>query len=268
MGHEYTLSNEQHSSRNAGATLAEMINLFRRWFGGPRRGDGWAAASDWAEASGHRFARSRDGSGFVIEAGEAATAWRLEWGSTQRHYFNGPELRLRADVGATGELHMLVIGRELMVRLEQLMFEESIDGTETRMDDDLPEEMRWLVLYPKLPRAELGVLRERFGALANFPRAALSWLDAALIQELDATSSWLSPTPALLLVLQRGRLTLRCALAQPDVPALQAAQGLFGAALTAARRVGVELSQGTIGGDRPSTWGPPSAMPPIEAPPR
>ena len=245
-----------------------MVNPFRRWFGGSRDGEAWAAAADWAEAGGHRFARSRDGSGFIIEAGEAATAWRLEWGAAQRHYFDGPELRLRADVGATGDLQMLVIGRELMVRLEQQMFEESTDGTETRMDEDLPEEMRWLVLYSKLPRAELGVLRERFGALANLPRAALSWLDPALVQQLDGTTAWLSPSPALLLVLQRGRLTLRCALAQPEVPALKAARVLFDAALTAARRVGAEITQGSIGGDRPSTWGPPSAMPPIEAPPR
>lgn len=245
-----------------------MLNPFRRWFGGSGDGNGWAAAAAWAVADGHRFARSRDGSGFVIEGGKADAAWRLEWGTAQRHYFSAPELRLRAEVGATGDLQMLIITRELMVRLEQQVFEDSTDGNQTRMDDDLPEEMRWLVLYPKLPRAELGILRERFGALSNFPRAALSWLDAPLVQQLDETAAWLAPTPTLLLVVQRGRLALRCALPQPELPALQAALGLFGAALTAARRVGVELAQGSIGGDRPSTWGPPSAMPAADGPPR
>ncbi|HEY6087327.1 MAG TPA: hypothetical protein VIV84_06280 [Burkholderiaceae bacterium] len=267
VAHEYTSVIEQHSLRHAGATLAAMVNPFRRWFGRSRDAQVWAAAAEWAEAGGHRFARSRDGSGFIVEAGEAASAWRLEWGSAQRHYFDGPELRLRADVGATGDLQMLVIGRELMVRLEQQVFEESTDGTETRMDDDLPEEMRWLVLYSKLPRAELGVLRERFGALANLPGAALSWLDPALTQQLDATTTWLSSAPALLLVLQRGRLTLRCALAQPEVSALKSARALFDAALSASRRVGAEIAQGSAGGDRPSNWGPRSAMP-IEVPPR
>jgi hypothetical protein len=241
-----------------------MINPFRRWFGDARDGERWAAAADWAEANGHRFARSRDGSGFVIEPGQAALGWRLEWGGSQRRYFSGNELRVRADVGATGELQMLVITRELMVQLEQQVFEESIDGTETRMDDDLPEEMRWLVLYSKVPRAELGVLRERFGALSNFPRAALSWLDEALVQQLDASSVWLGEPQALVLAMQRGRLTLRSPLAEPSVPAIQGALALFDAALTAARRVGEEVTRGGIGGDRPSTWGPPSAMPPAD----
>ncbi|MES2960348.1 MAG: hypothetical protein V4792_19330 [Pseudomonadota bacterium] len=252
----------------AGAIPATMVNPFRRWFGGSRGGDGWAAAADWAEAAGHRYARSRDGSGFVIEAGSAPDAWRLEWGAAQRHYFNASELRLRGEVGAIGDLQMLVITRALMVRLEQQVFEESTDGTETRMDDDTPEEMRWLVLYPKVPRAELGVLREGFGALSNFPRAAVSWLDAPLTQALDDSAAWLGSDPTLLLVVQRGRLTLRCALAQPESAALQSALGLFSAALVAARRVGAEVNQGSIRGDRPSTWGPPSAMPPAEAPPR
>jgi hypothetical protein len=174
-----------------------MINPFRRWFSGSREGDRWIAAADWAEAKGHRFARSRDGSGFVIEPGKASLGWRLEWGAPQRHYFSGPELRVRAEVGATGELQMLVITRDLMALLEQQVFEESTDGTETRMDDDLPEEMRWLVLYTKVPRSELGVLRERFGALSNFPRAALSWLDAPLTQQLETSSVWLAADQAL-----------------------------------------------------------------------
>lgn len=245
-----------------------MINPFRRWFGGSRGGDGWPTVAEWARRSGHRFARSNDGSGFVIEGGPADAAWRLEWGAPQRHYFSGPELRLRADVGRTGELQMLVIARALMLALEQQVFEESIDGTETRMDDSLPEEMRWLVLYPKLPRAELGALRERFGALSNMPRAAHAWLDAPLSKQLEGAAAWLPEPLPLLMVVQRGRLTLRCALREPEIPALRGALGLFSTALVAARRVSDEIAQGSIGGERPSSWGPPSAMPPADAPPR
>ena len=244
-----------------------MINPFRRWFGGSRDSERWAAAADWAEAKGHRFARSRDGSGFVIEPAQASLGWRLEWGASQRRYFSGHELRVRAEVGTTGDLQMLVITRALMVQLEQQVFEESTTGTETRMDDDSPEEMRWLVLYAKVPRAELGVLRERFGALSNFPRAALSWLDGALAQQLEKSSAWLGADQALVLTMHRGRLTLRCPLAQPELAPIQGAVELFDVALAAARRVGEEVAQGSIGGDRPSTWGPPSAMPPADAPP-
>ncbi|MDP1693549.1 MAG: hypothetical protein Q8L49_16650 [Burkholderiaceae bacterium] len=243
-----------------------MVNPFRHWFGGSREGERWSTLAAWAAASGHRFARSRDGDGFVIAPTHAVIGWRLEWGPSQRHYFSGSELRLRAAIGATGDLQMLVITRELMALLEQQVFEESTDGTETRMDDDLPEEMRWLVLYPKLPRAELGVLRERFGALSNFPRAALSWLNGPLARQLDMSSVWRPADQALVLVVQRGRLTLRCPVPQPELPALQGALGLFGVALNAARRVGTEVVQGRIGGARPGTGGLPSAMPPAEEP--
>ncbi len=242
-----------------------MHKLFSRWFGGSRGEDPWAAVQAWADGAHHRFARSRDGSGFVIEPVQAVVAWRLEWGAPQRHYFSGPELRLRAEVGPPADLQLLVMSRTLMTLLEQQVFEEVTESNQTRMDDDTPEEMRWLVLYPKLPRTEIGKLRERFGALSNLPRAALLWLDGPLSKQLDASSSWLDEEQALVLVVQRGRLTLRCALPQPDLPSLQGALGLFGVALAAARRVGAEVASGAVGGDRASRWGPASAMPPTDA---
>lgn len=238
-----------------------MFNPFRRWFGASREGGDWTPVADWAARNGHRFANSRDADGFIVEANKAGTPWRLEWGPPQRHYFSGPELRLRAEVGATGDLQMLVMTRALMSLLEQQVYEESTDGMQTRMDDDLPEEMRWLVLYPKVPRDELGALHERFGALSNFPRAALSWLDKTLAEELDRAASWLGEEQPMALVVQRGRLTLRCAMAQPALPAVQGALGLFAVALAAARRVGAELNAGRFSAERPSGWGPPRAMP-------
>jgi hypothetical protein len=136
------------------------------------------------------------------------------------------------------------------------------------VDDSLPEEMRWLVLYPKLPRSELGALLPLFGALSNLPRAAQSWLDGPLSKQLEAAPSWLPEPLPLLIVVQRGRMTLRCAMPEPEVTALRGALGLFGVALVAARRVGNEMAQRGIGGGRPSTWGSPSAMPPVDTPPR
>ena len=238
-----------------------MQNLFMRWFGGPRDAADWGAVADWANAAGHRFTRSRDGSGFIVQPAQAAAGWRVEWGPPQRHYFSSPELRLRGEVGPTGDLQMLIMTRALMTQLEQQVFEEFTESNLTRMDDQTPEEMRWLVLYPKVPRAELGVLRERFGALSNVPRAALHWVGPPLSQQLDASSAWLAVDQPLALVVQRGRLTLRCAQAQPELAALQGALGLFGVAQVAARRVGEELARGEIGNDRPSTWGAPSRMP-------
>lgn len=245
-----------------------MINPFRRWFGGAHDDAQWRAALDWAKTHGHRFARSRDGSGFVIEPARVDAGWRLEWGEAQRHYMGGPELRLRADLGNGGELKMLVITRALMGQLEQEVFEDVTDGTQTRMDDNTPEEMRWLVLFPKVPRAVLGVLRERFAALSNLPRAAPLWLEGPLSQQLEASSAWLAEDQALVMTVQRGRISQRCAMAQPQLPALQSALALFEVARTAAQRVGEQVASGAVDGGRPTVWGPPSAMPEVDPPVR
>ena len=241
-----------------------MDNPFKRWFARSRNGAGWPAASEWASRTGHRFARSRDGSGFVIEPAAApnrASFGRLEWGAAQRHYIEGPELRLRADVGCGGNLQMLVLTRALMVALEQAVFEEYTESNQTRMDDKTPEEMRWLVLYPKLPRSVLGPLAERFGALSSLPRAAAVWLEGPLAARLAEVTSWLPEASPLVITVQRERLSLRCALAEPEVAALQGATALFEAALAAARRVSGEVAEGHVGSERPSTWGAPSVMP-------
>ena len=244
-----------------------MVNLLRRWFGASR-GDGQPDVADWARRAGHRYARSREGSGFVVEPASGALPWRLEWGAAQRQYIDGPELRLRAELGVATDLQMLVMTRPLMVRLEQQVFEDFTQGNQTRMGDDTPEEMRWLVLYPKVPRAELGLLRERFAALSNLPRAAPMWLDGPLAQQLEASSTWLAEGQPLLLVVHRGRLTLRMQQPQPTLAVLQAALGLYGVALTGARRVAQEVARGAVGSERPSTWGAPSALPPADTPPR
>jgi hypothetical protein len=242
-----------------------MRNFLRRWFGASDD-DGQVAVARWADAAGHRFGRNRDGNGFFVEPARGQAGWRLEWGPPQRHYIDGNELRLRADIGAGSGLRMLVATRPLMTLLEQQVYEEFTEGKQTRMDDDTPEEMRWLVLYPKVPRAELGALRERFGALSNLPRAAVLWLDGPLGKQLEASASWLPEDLAMVLLVQRGRLTLRCQQPQISLSVLQAALGLFGVARAAARRVANEVNQGAVGSERPSTWGAPSAMPGAEAP--
>ena len=180
---------------------------------------------------------------------------------------SGPELRLRAEVGPTGELQMLVMTRAA----DDAARATGVRRIHRRHADahgrrHCPRRCAGWCCTPKVPRSELGLLRERFGALSNFPRAALSWLDRPLVDRLDTSPAWLPAEQALVLVVQRGRLTLRCGLPQPALPALQGALGLLDAALAAARRVGDELAQGRFGDERPSTWGPPSAMPPAEEP--
>lgn len=239
-----------------------VSGLFSHWFSGVHDTtlEATKAVRPWAEAQGWRFAASRGAEGFVVEPAKDA-AWRAEWGPSQREYIGGNELRVRAEIGATRDLQMLVTTRALAQRLEQEVFEQYTEGNQTRMDDATPEEMRWLVLYAKAPKPALGKLHDRFVVLANRPAAVPLWLEGTLARQLEASSEWLDASTPMALVVQRGRFVLRLALAVPSVDVIQSAIGLASVAASAARRVGAEVARGTIGSQRPSSWGVPSAMP-------
>jgi hypothetical protein len=106
-------------------------------------------------------------------------------------------------------------------------------------------------------------LREHYIVLANRPAAAPLWLEGALAAQLMAAVQWRGEREPLALVVQRGRFVLRAGgVAELTPQRLQAAIGLAGVAAAAARRVAAEVMRGTVGSQRPSGWGQPSAMPP------
>jgi hypothetical protein len=238
-----------------------MKDLLRRWLGAPEAasdGEAGRAIAAWARGRGWRFAGARGGAGFVVEN----DTLRVEWGTPQRDYIAPAELRVRADLGDCGDLQMLLASRALMKTLEAEVFEQATEGNRTRMDDRTPEEMRWVVLYPKLPRAELGALAEHVSALANRRRAAALWLDEALVATLGKALARLGPQEPLVMVVQRGRFVLRRALAQPTVPALEEAIALAAVAVSSARAVCAEVATGALDSVQASAWGASSAMPP------
>ena len=238
-----------------------MSALFKRWLTSDQEAaaSGWPEARRWADGAGHRFAVGRGGEGFVVESQTAGATFRIEWGPSQRNYIEGQELRVRADVGPATDVQMLVATRQLMERLEHDVFEQYTEGTETRIDDQTPEEMRWVVLYPQVPGKVLGALRDRFGLLSNRPRASTLWLEEGLAGPLAKSMAWHDPAVPMVLVVQRGRFVLRLPLAEPRVAVLDGALFLGLAAAAAARRVAEEVSRGAVNSTRPSTWG---AMPP------
>ena len=218
-----------------------MFQTLKRWMSGGADRPGWAAVASWADSAGHAFKRSRDGSGFVIESGVPAQGWRLEWGPSQRAYISGNELRLRGDLKGGPDLQMMIVSRQLMESLEKQVFEQFTEGLQTRIDTETPEEMRWLVLYPKAPQIDSKLLKEAFGAVGNTTSAIEQWLVGPLSSRLvEARGSWLAAADPLLLIALRGRLTLRTAMAEPDATRLRALVGLFETALREGRRA-VEL---------------------------
>lgn len=188
-----------------------MLDAFKRWFGGapkPSRPD-WSGVQSWAKAAGHVFKRARDDEGFVIDGKAGERPWRLEAGPPQRDYIDGPELRLRCDLRLPADLQMLVMSRTLMNGLERETFEQFTDSLQTYADDTAPEEARWLAMFPKLNAAALGDLASRFGAAALVPQSVQAWLDGALGTRLHAVGAALPPEQPIVLMTNRGRVTLR-----------------------------------------------------------
>jgi hypothetical protein len=190
----------------------------------------------WAAAKGWRFAAARGGEGFVIDGADL----RFEWGPPQRDYIDGAELRVRADLGADADLQMLLGSRALLQALEEAVFTQATEDNRTRVDDRTPEEMRWLVLYPKVGRSVLGALADLFGAVASRRGAVQEWLDEPLRRALGD----MPPDAMQVLIVQRGRFVLRRGLRAPTPEAFESALLLAHAAVAGARRVVAEAARG------------------------
>jgi hypothetical protein len=214
----------------------------------------WAELPRWAKAKGWQWRGVSPDEGFLIEptgrepsSVPVSPPWRIEWGTAQRTYFDGFELRLRAELPVPPNLQIAVFDRALHARLEQAVFEEFVGDLHTRIDARTPPEMRWLVMLAKVPSQQVGVLRRAAAAVASDPAWAQQWLggvlSAALMQELagaaDAEAAANAPEAgdtgptaaggarSMVLTLSRGRLTLRTPLPVPDVASLERFKGLF-----------------------------------------
>jgi hypothetical protein len=212
-----------------------MLDAFKQLFNRRPGLPGERALAAWAHSLGHQFKRSRDGDGFIVEAHDGG--WRLEWGPSQRRYFQGQELRLRAPLRCGAGLQLLVLTRGLLDQLEKQIFEQYTNGLQTRIDLATPDEMRWLVLHPKLPAADLHTLRGHFGAVGQPLEALASWVGGALGRALTEHAARDQLRGALLIIVQRERLTLRTALVRPDPQVVAALLQLFDVARRETLRV-------------------------------
>jgi hypothetical protein len=216
-----------------------MLESIKRWAAGTAaQGPDWSAVSAWARERGGVFKRARDNQGFVVDSLLDGRAWRLEWGPPQRNYIEGRELRLRMDLGLAPDLQMLLMSRPLMETLERQTFERYTEQMQTQIDIATPEEMRWLVMLPKVPLGGAKDFRFRFGAVAMATQVASAWIDGPLTERLEATASVLADEPPLVLMTLRGRLYLRLQLIAPDAATISAMVDVFECAATQAARLG------------------------------
>lgn len=228
-----------------------MLQSIKRWFSSGA-GSSLREFEEWAQQRGLDFKRSREGDGFIVESGRGTLAgWRLEWGPSQRPYILGTELRLRAELG--GDLQMLLLSRPLMETMEKAVFESYTIDLQTRADSATPEEMRWLVLFPKLPNNELKGLREGFGAVGSLPKWLGEWVAGIAEPLMQAYQGWLAVAPVAFIV-QRGRLTMRVALGEPTPARLDEALALFEPVRREALRVTQAWLDHGSASTMPSLW--------------
>ncbi len=229
-----------------------MLDSFKRLFASRPEEPDYAEVIEWTQQRGHGFKRARGEAGFVVDGQLEGKPWRLEWGLPQREYIVGHELRLRMELELPSEAQMLLLSRPLMDALERKTFEEFTDNVQTQVGTKTPEEMRWLVMFPKLNLGSFKNLKTRFGAVASTVETGMAWLTGPLAHALDqASKGLLIKDPPFVLMTLRGRAYLRMQLSSPDATDIAAALALFETAVVQALAVG-----GAAASAKARDWGP------------
>jgi hypothetical protein len=209
----------------------------------------------WAEVHGHDCKAVHEAEGCTVEPKQAGAGWRIEWGLPQRDYIVGRELRIIGDAGTPRELVAMVLTRELKDAMERTVFDQYVEDVQTRMDTETPPEMRWLVMYTKVPGTEMGRLRERYAAVGNIKVWMTQWLAGALNDAFAATLDFVEETECMVLTVARGRLTLRTPMPAVDEQRLAMWLSVFEHAQREAKRLGDEWRESEPGhSTQPAAW--------------
>lgn len=191
--------------------------------------------SEWAGTKGFSYTGVNDGKGFALSGKVANKPWKLERGKSTRDYIRGEELRARAELKLNEDVSVLIMNRPLKEALENRAYEMYTDSLQTTADPSLPEEMRWLAMYPEagwdsLPPA----FWKRYSVLAEKREHALAWVDPNLA---DLLMNWPEPAPdeqvPFILMILRGKAYLRMQYTPADMPTLEHAAQIFTSACEA-----------------------------------
>ena len=117
--------------------------------------------SEWAGTRGIAFTGEGEGKGFVLEGKIGNKPWKLERGKSSRDYIRGEELRATGELKLNENVAVLIMNRPLKEALEKRAYEMYTDTLQTTADPSLPEEMRWLAMYPE---AKWDSLPQNFGS--------------------------------------------------------------------------------------------------------
>lgn len=233
-----------------------MLAIIKRWWSAAAPKAGLQGVEQWARAHSAGWRRVREDEGFVVDGAHRGVPWRIEWGPSHRPYIAGSELRFIAELGLHRDLQLMVLNRSLMLSSEAKVYDEYVQGVQTRIDTQTPTEIRWLVMYSKLSANELRSLGVRFGAVASVKPWLLQWLSGPLADALLDTARNLSEADAFVLSIARGRLSMRLAMRDPRPERLEPWLKLFETAIDEARRTAGEWRDSALpaASTRPSVW--------------
>ena len=191
------------------------------------------AVSEWAGLQGLAYNAGSDKASspdaFTLSGKIGGKVWKLERGLASRDYIHGQELRARAELKLNSEVSVLIINRALKDKLEKRAYEMYTDTLQTTADPNLPEEMRWLAMYPEAQWNGLTPeFWKRYAVLAEKGEHALAWVDRELATLLV---TWPEPGPSehvpFILMILRGRAYLRMQYTPADMPTLEHATKIF-----------------------------------------
>lgn len=192
--------------------------------------------SEWAGTHGFSYTGLGEGQGFSLTGKVGSKPWKLERGKSSRDYIRGEELRARAELNINDDVSLLIMNRPLKEALEKRAYEAYTDTLQTTADPSLPEEMRWLAMYPEVGWDGLPPdFWERYSVLSDQREHALIWIDPSLAELL---MSWPEPAPdaqtPFVLMLLRGKAYLRMQYTPANMPTLEHAAIIFTSACESA----------------------------------
>ena len=204
-----------------------MLEAVRRWLTTGGALPNWTDFVAWARDHDWTLKRTMAHDGWAMDHNPAHAGWRIEWGPAQRGFMSSHEFRIRFEVAQLSDVQALVLDRPLLARLDREVYAQFTDNVQTRLDEETPEEMRWLAMHTKLSPNQMGVpLRDRYGAISNDTEWVERWLGGpvadALKRRADAMPIEAVAAEPFLLRLSRGQVVIRQAAPAPRVGVLQA----------------------------------------------
>lgn len=220
-----------------------MFDSVKKWLHTQPPGSDGKVLSSWAKAHGHTFKTVRDERGGVIECRDLERRWRIEWGNSQRIYIDGAELRMREELGVSPDFQLLLLSRTLTTKLETDVFDRFTEAMQTQIDHTMPEEMRWLAMFPRVSLGDNKPLKVRFNLQSPNAAAAQGWIAGEIGDALlKAAHTFLQADPPFMMMILRGRLYLRMQALKVDEELLDGADALFRMAAARARTVDALVS--------------------------